>query len=103
MSFLPYLQVFTAERAVLVNLLHNVSIASAAETRNPYREWIGALIRADVFGWVFPGRPRMAARLVYSAASLSHRCNGIYAAMWAAAVVSYGPVARGGLRLRMVL
>jgi ADP-ribosylglycohydrolase len=93
LSFLPYLQVFTAERAVMVNLLHNVPIASIAETRNPYREWIGALIRADVFGWVFPGRPRMAARLVYSDASLSHRCNGIYAAMWAAALVSLACVA----------
>lgn len=93
LSFLPYLQVFTAERAVLVNLLHNVPIASAAETRNPYREWIGALIRADVFGWVFPGKPGMAARLVYSDASLSHRCNGIYAAMWAAALVSLACVA----------
>jgi ADP-ribosylglycohydrolase len=88
LSFLPYLQVFTAERAVMVNLLHNVPVASVAERRNPYREWIGALIRADVFGWVLPGRPATAARLVYSDASLSHRCNGIYAAMWAAALVS---------------
>ena len=35
----------------------------------------------------------MAARLVYSDASLSHRCNGIYAAMWAAALVSLACVA----------
>jgi ADP-ribosylglycohydrolase len=88
LTFLPYLQVFTAERAVVVNLLHSVPIESAGETRNPYREWIGALIRADVFGWALPGRPAVAARLAYSDASLSHRCNGIYAAMWAAALVS---------------
>jgi ADP-ribosylglycohydrolase len=88
LSFLPYLQVFTAERAVLVNLLHNVPVALAGETRNPYREWIGALIRADVFGWALPGQPGAAAQLVYSDASLSHRCNGIYAAMWAAALVA---------------
>ena len=88
LSFFPYLRVFTAERAVLVNLLQNVPIAVIGETRNPYREWIGALIRADVFGWTLPGRPGSAARLVYSDASLSHRCNGIYAAMWAAALVS---------------
>jgi ADP-ribosylglycohydrolase len=93
LSFLPYLQVFTAERAAMVDLLHNVPIASVGETRNPYREWIGALIRADVFGWVFPGRPGMAARLAYSDASLSHRCNGIYAAMWAASLVSLACVA----------
>jgi ADP-ribosylglycohydrolase len=88
LSFLPYLRVFTAERAVLVNLLHSVPIESAGEIRNPYREWIGALIRADVFGWVHFGRPGPAAQLVYSDASLSHRSNGIYAAMWAAALVS---------------
>jgi ADP-ribosylglycohydrolase len=93
LSFLPYLQVFTAERAVLVNLLHDVPIGVVGETRNPYREWIGALIRADVFGWTLPGRPISAARLVYSDASLSHRCNGIYAAMWAAALVSSACVA----------
>jgi ADP-ribosylglycohydrolase len=91
--FLPYLQVFTAERAVMVNLLHNVPIASVGESRNPYREWIGALIRADVYGWALPGQPGVAARLAYSDASLSHRLNGIYAAMWAAALVSLACVA----------
>ena len=93
LSLLPYLRVFTAERAVLVNLLHSVPIALAGETRNPYREWIGALIRADVFGWTLPGQPGTAAQAVYSDASLSHRCNGIYAAMWAAALVSSACVA----------
>jgi ADP-ribosylglycohydrolase len=93
LTFLPYLQVFTAERAVLVNVLHNVPIASVGETRNPYREWIGALIRADVCGWALPGQPGAAARLAYSDASLSHRRNGIYAAMWAAALVSLACVA----------
>ena len=93
LSFLPYMQVFTAERAVMVNLLHNVPIASVGESRNPYREWIGALIRADVYGWALPGQPGAAARLAYSDASLSHRRNGIYAAMWAAALVSLACVA----------
>jgi ADP-ribosylglycohydrolase len=92
LSFLPYYRVFTAERAVQVNLLHSVPIALVGETRNPYREWIGALIRADVFGWILPGQPAAAAELVYSDASLSHRANGIYAAMWAAALVSIAGV-----------
>jgi ADP-ribosylglycohydrolase len=88
LAFLPYLRVFTAERATMVNLLHNVPIAAVGETRNPYCEWIGALIRADVYGWVLPDRPGAAARLVFQDASLSHRSNGIYAAMWATALVS---------------
>jgi ADP-ribosylglycohydrolase len=93
LSFLPYFRVFTAERATMVNLLHNVPIAAIGETRNPYREWIGALIRADVYGWVLPDRPGAAARLVFHDASLSHRSNGIYAAMWASALVSAACVA----------
>ena len=50
----------------MVNLLHNVPIAAVGETRNPYREWIGALIRADVYGWALPDQPGAAARLVFS-------------------------------------
>lgn len=93
LAFLPYLRVFTAERATMVNLLHNVPIAAIGETRNPYCEWIGALIRADVYGWALPDRPGAAARLVFQDASLSHRRNGIYAAMWATALVSAACVA----------
>jgi ADP-ribosylglycohydrolase len=93
LAFLPYSRVFTAERATLVNLLHRVPINAVGETRNPYREWIGALIRADVYGWVLPDRPGAAARLVFHDASLSHRSNGIYAAMWASALVSAACVA----------
>jgi len=93
LAFLPYSRIFTAERAVLVNLLHKVPIAELAETRNPYREWIGALIRADVFGWSLPGRPGTAARLAFRDAWFSHRSNGVFAAMWAAALVSAACVA----------
>ena len=93
LSFLPYLRVFTAERAAYLNLLHNVPTAEVGDTRNPYREWIGALIRADVYGWTLPGRPGTAARLVFSDASMSHRSNGLYAAIWAAALVSLACVA----------
>lgn len=93
LAFLPYLRVFTAERATMVNLLHNVPVQAVGDTRNPYREWIGALIRADVFGWALPGNPLAAARLAYADASLSHRANGIYAAMWSAALVSLASAA----------
>ncbi|OAP21159.1 ADP-ribosylglycohydrolase [Amycolatopsis sp. M39] len=55
---------------------------------NPFREWIGALIRTDVFGWVSPGDVRAAARLAWVDARLSHTRNGIYGAMWAAALAS---------------
>ncbi|GAA3501272.1 hypothetical protein GCM10019016_083790 [Streptomyces prasinosporus] len=49
---------------------------------------IGALIRADVHGWVSPGAPRRAAALARKDAVLSHTGNGVYGAMWAAALVA---------------
>ena len=84
----PYRQIFTAERAAYLNLLHGVPAEQAATIRNPYREWIGALIRGDAFGWVNPGRPRAAMRLAFQDASLSHTANGIYGELWSAALLA---------------
>jgi ADP-ribosylglycohydrolase len=56
--------------------------------QNPYREWIGALIRGDIFGYVRPGDPGAAAGLALTDARLSHVANGVYGELWAAALVS---------------
>jgi ADP-ribosylglycohydrolase len=85
---LPAGRVFTAERAAYRNLLDARVVPETATYRNPFREWIGALIRADVFGWVSPGDVRSAARLAWTDARLSHTRNGVYGAMWAAALAS---------------
>ena len=85
---LPFEQVYTAERAAYRNLVLGRPAAEASTYRNPWREFIGAQIRADVFGYVSPGDPLGAARLVHPDAVLSHVANGVYGAMWIAALLA---------------
>lgn len=92
---LPAGRVFTAERIAYRNLLDGVEPGHAGRVRNPFREWIGALIRTDVYGWAAPGHPREAARMAWTDARLSHTRNGVYGAMWAAALTSASLVCSG--------
>jgi len=85
---MPFTQTYTAERAAYRNLVHGLEAPATATTRNPYREWIGALIRGDAFGMVSPGDPAEAARLALVDARLSHVANGLYGELWAAALVA---------------
>jgi len=88
LGLLPFLRVYTAERAAYRNLISGLRPPATATHVNPYREWIGAQIRADAFGYACPGDPCAAARLAFTDASLSHAANGVYGAMWAAALVA---------------
>ncbi|TDE42202.1 ADP-ribosylglycohydrolase family protein [Nonomuraea mesophila] len=83
---LPAGRTFTAERVAYRNLLDGVEPPRTATHRNPFREWIGALIRADVYGWVNPGDPATAAEQAWRDARLTHTANGIYGAMFVAAM-----------------
>ncbi|WP_330460685.1 ADP-ribosylglycohydrolase family protein [Streptomyces sp. NBC_00820] len=103
---LPYLQTFTAERAAYRNLANGLKPPLTATYDNPYQDWIGALIRVDVYAWTCPGDPPRAASLARRDAVLSHTGNGVYAAMWAAALISAAftaPSVRDALRTALTV
>jgi len=88
LSHLQYASVYTAEREAYRNLADHLPIPETAVYLNPYREWIGAQIRADPWGYVMAGRPVAAADLAFRDARISHVKNGIYGEMMAAAMVA---------------
>lgn len=99
---LPLAATFTAERAAYRILLERgdewfaergepgFDLAECSD--NPYNDWIGAQIRADVYGWTTPGNPDLAARLARCDAALSHRGDGLLGAVFVAVMGALIPV-----------
>lgn len=93
------LRMCTAERVVCRNLLNLVPVGKTSVTRNPYREWLGAQIRVDLYGYINPGNPRLAAEMAYRDAALSHVKSAVYSAMFISAMIAYAAVCEDELKI----
>lgn len=66
---LPLYLTYTAERETYRNLALGLRPPETATFWNPFREWVGAQIRADPWGYANPMRPWCAADMAYKDAS----------------------------------
>lgn len=103
LELLPAGATYTAERAAYRSLLDRVpeyfvlgapagfDVTECA--RNEYSDWIGAQIRADLYGWICPGEPVLAAGLARRDAALSHAGDAADGAAFIAALGASIPAA----------
>jgi len=95
---LPYNAICTAETQAILNYnlcvprlgvqKNDVSPEFTRSFNNPYREWIGAQIRADGWAYCCAGNPELAAEFAFRDGHRTHTANGICGEMFMAAIIA---------------
>ncbi len=84
LAHLPH--AYTAELIALENLRKGILPPASGSTDNPYSHWIGAMMKSEIAGWLAPARPERAIEIAYRDAVIAHETEGVFGALFNAAV-----------------
>ncbi len=79
---------YTAEAIALENLRRGIFPPESGSTDNPLSHWVGAMMKAEICGWLAPGRPEAAVELAYRDAVIAHETEGVYGGLFIAAMAA---------------
>ena len=80
--------VFTAEKVALNNIRSGIFPPKSGTYANPYFDFIGAQMRADIWGQIAPGCPEIARHYCVKDGSISHAWIGIEGEVFVAILIS---------------
>ena len=84
----PLYHTAVSERIGYRNIVNKIPSTKSGRFANPHRETLGGQIRVDAYGYVCPGDPVKAAAMAWKDATMTNDKNGIYGAMYIAAMLA---------------